>query len=196
MYIHIHLGSRHFDKKQDHGIDGRRQDVAIGLGDPMLNETVANEASIHENKNRIAIELLDFRLGNKTVQAHFAEIVWRGRPRPRNLILGVSGGKAARSACSGLAGGGARASRVCSAPPRRRLRQSDAFQGLHCRQRNQLVEGLASKNLVHTLAVTGHGRGYQQGIGRRVQLEMLLRMRQRVVGYERNDVGEFGRFRS
>ena len=52
------------------------------------------------------------------------------------------------------------------------------------------------EDLVHTLAMTGHGRGHQQGIGRRVQLEMLLRMRQRVVGYERNDVREFGRFRS
>jgi hypothetical protein len=83
-----------------------------------------------------------------------------------------------------------------SPPPRRRLRQADAFQWLHRRQRNQLVQGLAPKHLVHALAMTGHGRRHQQRIRRRVQFEMLLRMRQRVVGYQRCDVREFGRLRS
>ena len=115
------------------------------------------------------------------MQAHLAEIVWRGRPRPRGLIREF---------------GGFANDALRTASPRRRLRQPDTLQGLHGRQWNQLVEGLASKNLVHTLAMTGHGRRDQQSIGRRVQLEMFLRMRQRVVSYERNDVGELGRFRS
>ena len=51
MHVDIDLLRRHLDKKQNHGIDRWRQNVAIGLGDPVLNETVANEASIHENKN-------------------------------------------------------------------------------------------------------------------------------------------------
>ena len=92
MHIHIHFGGRHLDKKQDHGKHRRRQNIAIGLGDGMLNEAVANQPSIDENENRIAIELLNFRLRNKPMQPHFAEIVWRGRPRPRNLILSTRSG--------------------------------------------------------------------------------------------------------
>ena len=147
----------------------------------MLDETVANQPPVHENKNRIAIQLLNFRLRNKPVQPHFAEIVGRGLSRLRNVIFRLSG-LADRS--------------LRSTPPRRRLRQADTLQWLQRRQRDQLVEDLASENLVHALAMTGHGRRHQQGIGRRVQLEMHLRMRQRIVGYERCDVRQFGRFRS
>ena len=74
VHIHIHFGSRHLNKEQDHRIHGRRQNVAIGLGNRMLNEAVANQASVDENKNRIAIQFLNFRLGNETVQPYFAEI--------------------------------------------------------------------------------------------------------------------------
>ena len=42
----------------------------------------------------------------------------------------------------------------------------------------------------------GHWRRHQQGIRRRVQFEMLLRMRQRIVGYQRSDVGQLSRLRS
>src|SRR5208337_4591840 len=103
-------------------------------------------------------ELLNFWLGDKAMQTHLAEIVWRGRHRPRSLIREVGG----------FVKGSLRA-----APPRRWLRQADALQRLHRRQRNQLVEGLAPKHLVHALAMTGHGRGHQQRVRRRVQLEML-----------------------
>ena len=75
MHIHIYFGRWHFDKKQNHRIDRWRQNVAIGLGDRMLNETVANQPPVHENKNRVAIKLLNFRLGYEAMQAHFAEIV-------------------------------------------------------------------------------------------------------------------------
>src|SRR5713101_9993509 len=162
VHIHIHLGSRHLNKEQNDGIHRRRQNVAIRLGNPMLNETVANQPPIHENKNRIAIELLNLRLGNKTVQLTLAEIgcVRFYRKRGRRF-----------------AGGGARATRVSGTPPRWRLRQADTLQRLHRREWNQLVKGLASKHLVHALAMTGHGWRYQQGIRRRVQLEVLLRMR-------------------
>ena len=144
----------------------------------MLNETVANQPSIHENVNRIAIELLNLRLRNKPMQPHLAEIVSRGappancHPRPQRI----------------------RIARV--APPRWRLRQTDTLQGLHRRERNQLVERLASKHLVYALAMTSHGRRDQQRIRRRVQFEMLLRMRQRIVRYQRCDVRKLGRLRS
>ena len=76
------------------------------------------------------------------------------------------------------------------------MRQSDTLQWLHRRQRDQLLKGLASKHLVDALAMAGHGRRHQQGIGGGVQFEMLLRMRQRVMGYERCDVGKLGGLRS
>src|SRR5208282_1168306 len=178
MHIDVDFGSRHLDKKQNHRKYRRRQDVAIGLGDGVLNEAVANQASIHENVNRIAIQLLDFRLGNKTVQPHFAKIVWRGHSCPRTVALG-----------------GGLVNRYAAASPRRRLRQSEAFQRLHRRERNQLVESFASEHLIDALAMIGHGRRDQQGVCRRVQLEMLLWMRQGVVGYQRRDMRELGRFR-
>ncbi len=52
-----------------------------------------------------------------------------------------------------------------------------------------------SEDLVHALAVAGDRRRDQHGIGGRVQFEMLVRMRQRVVRYQRCDVREFGGFR-
>src|SRR6266849_6195653 len=181
VHIHIHFGGRHLNKEQNDGIHRRRQNVPIRLGDPVLNETVANQPPIHKNKNRIAIELLNLRLGNKTVQPHLAEIgcVRFYRKRGRRF-----------------AGGGARATRVSGTPPRWRLRQADTLQRLHRREWDQLIKCLASKHLVHALAMTGYWRRHEQGIRRRVQLEVLLRMRQRVVGYERSDVGQLGRFRS
>src|SRR5208282_752240 len=107
-----------------------------------------------------------------------AEIVWRAHPRPRTVALG-----------SGLRNSPA-------ASPRRWLRQSKPFQRLHRRERNQLIEGFASEYLVDAFAMIGHGRRDQQGIRRGVQLKMLLRMRQGVVGYERSNVRKLGRFRS
>src|SRR5271168_4652152 len=179
MNVHIDFSGRHLDKKEHYRIDRRRQNIAIRLDDAVLNEAVANQASINENIDRIAIELLNFRLRNKTMQSHFTEIVWRGRPRQRSPILDVAG--------SWL--------RLRSATPWRRLRQADALQRLHGRERNQLVEGFASKNLIHALTMTGHGWRDQQGVGRRVQLKMLVGMGQCVVRYQGRDVGEFRRFR-
>src|SRR5260370_11002026 len=44
--------------------------------------------------------------------------------------------------------------------------------------------------------MTCNWRRHQQRIRRRVQLEMLLGMRQCIVGYERSDMRQLGRFRS
>ena len=184
VYVHIHFRSRHLNKKQNYWIHRRRQNVAIGFDDPVLNETVANQPPIHEDENRITIELLNFRLRHKAMQPHFAEIVWRGHscPRVRSELTGGPPSADFEDEVSWT--------RV-SAPtsPRWRLRQTDTLQRLHCRERNQLIKGLASKYLVHALAMAGYGRRHQQRIRRRVQLEMLFRMRQRIVGYERRDMG-------
>ncbi len=84
----------------------------------MLYQAVANQPSIDENENRVAIELLNLRLGNKPVQPDFAKIMWRGRPRPRAVIPDISG----------FTNGS-----LFATPPRRRLRQPYALQRLHGR---------------------------------------------------------------
>ena len=83
------------------------------------------------------------------MQPHLSEILWRGRPRPRNLIRGID-----RFINSRFGG----------ASPGWRLRQTDTLQRLHSRERNQLVQSLAPKYLVDALAMTRYGRCDQQGI--------------------------------
>src|SRR5271165_1701871 len=105
------------------------------------------------------------------MQPHFAKILGRGHARRRSLTR--VGGRL--SCCRG------------DASPRWRLWQANALQWLQGRERNQLIQNLLSKYLVDALAVAGYWWRHQQGIGRRVQLKMLFRMRQRIVGYERCD---------
>src|SRR5712692_7253421 len=59
----------HFQKQKHHGIHAARQNVAIGVGDGVLNEAVTDQASISKNVNRIAVELLQLRLRSKAMQA-------------------------------------------------------------------------------------------------------------------------------
>jgi len=66
---------------------------------------------------------------------------------------------------------------------------------LYRRDRNQLVENFSAEDLVHALAVSRYRRGHQHGVGGRVQLEVLIRMGQSVVGHERCDMRELGGFR-
>ena len=72
MHIHVHFAAGQLEKEQHHGIDRRRQNVAVGLGEGVLNEPVADQASIDENVNRVAIELLNLGLRDEAMHAHFA----------------------------------------------------------------------------------------------------------------------------
>ena len=76
MHIHIDLGGRQFQKQQHHWIYARRDDISIRLGERVLYQAIADEASVDEHENRIAVQLLDFGLGDETVQVHFAEEFW------------------------------------------------------------------------------------------------------------------------
>src|ERR1700685_827185 len=136
MNADITLAGRQFEEQQDYWIDRGRDYVAIGLGEPMLDETVADEAAVDEDEDRIAIELLDLGLGNEAVEAHLAWICGAGFP----FIV------------------------TFFAAPRRGLGQADTFEGLNRGERNQLVEGFLAEDLMDALAVSRHGRGYQHGI--------------------------------
>ena len=169
------------EKQQHHRENGGWQDVAVGLDDGVLDEAVADQASVDEDVNRVAIQFLDFGLGDETVHPEFAE-GWR-------FLFSV--GCVLRL----FAGGGARATRTFFfAAPGRRLRQADAFERLHRGYRDQLVENFFAEDLVDALAVARNRRGDQHGVRGRVQFEMLVGMSQGVVRHQRCDVRKFGGF--
>ena len=152
VYIYLRIGQ--LQKNQDYGINRRRKDVAISLGKRMLDEPITDQTPVHKHKNRITIQLLDFRLGNKSMNAQLA------KPRGTTFFL-----------------------LFCSAPGWR-LRQANVFERLHRGHRNHLFESFFTEHLVHTLAVIRHRRRNQQGVGCRMQLEMFVRMSQRVMRHQ------------
>src|SRR5580693_5590368 len=135
MDVDIDLAGRQLKKQQHYGIDRWRNDVAIGLGESVLDEAVANEAAVDEDENRIAIQLLDFGLRDEAVKAHLAGIGWAGRVAILVFFLFL-------------------------ASPRWGLGQADALKRLHGRERNHLIEGLFAKDLIDALAVSRDRRGY------------------------------------
>src|SRR5882757_6085118 len=152
MDVYINLSGRHLEKQQHDRKYSRRHDVAISVSQRVLNQPIANQTAVDENKNRVAIELLNLRLRNETMKTNFSRLQFLDLFR--------------------------------IAPPGRRLWQPNMFEWLFRRQRNQLIQCLLSKHLIHALAMAGHRRRDQQCVRSRMQLEMLLRMRQRVVRYQ------------
>src|SRR5246127_5541694 len=72
MYVDVNLFIRHLQKQQHHRVDGGRHNVAIRFGDGVLHTAIANQTPVHEDVNRVAVELLDFWLRNKAMYANFA----------------------------------------------------------------------------------------------------------------------------
>ena len=55
MHVYIDLCCRHFQEQQDDRIDAGRNDISIGFGERVLDQAVADEASVDEDENRIAV---------------------------------------------------------------------------------------------------------------------------------------------
>src|SRR4051794_17009153 len=85
---------------------------------------------------------------------------------------------------------------IFASPPWWRLGNSSSLQVSFCCNGNELIERVAPKDLVKPLGMLRHWRRSQHVERRRVQLEVLIRMRQCVVGHERGNVRELSRFRS
>ena len=68
MNIHVHFRVRHLKKQQNHRENRGRKNVAIRLRERVVNEAVADEPAVDKCVNRIAIQLLNLRLGDETVQ--------------------------------------------------------------------------------------------------------------------------------
>ncbi len=174
VHVDIHFAAGQIEKQQHHREDGGRQNVAISLDDGVLDEAVADQASVDEDVDRVAIQFLDFGFRDKAVYPEFAER-WSG-------FIAVTWFLPAAQLCFSTSlrrqGGG------CGRP----MRSSGctAAMGISW-SRTSFAE-----NLVHPLAVTRDRRRHQHGVGGRVQFEMLVGMGQRVVRDQRCDVRKLG----
>ena len=74
MHVHVDFFGRHFEEEQHDGKAGGRNDVAVGLGDGVQQQPIADEALVHEDVDRVAIELLQLRLGVEAGEAQSAGI--------------------------------------------------------------------------------------------------------------------------
>src|SRR6185312_11586308 len=113
MHVYVHLGVWHLQKKEHNRINRGWNNIAVRLNDRVLDEPVANKSPVHEDVNRIAVQFLDLRLGNKS--AH-AQLSGRGGMSISSILRIFLGN-------------------FCSSPWGR-LRQSYPLQGLHGRDRN------------------------------------------------------------
>src|SRR5271157_4323896 len=145
MHVDVNLGERHLEKKQDDGINRGRNDVAIRFGDRVLHHAIANQASVDEDEDRVAIELLNFRTRDKTMQADFARFL----SSLRVFVLRL-------------------------AAPRRRLRKANMDERQQRTEGNELIERLLAEDLVDALRVIGHGRSDEHGVGGGVKLPVYF----------------------
>src|SRR5439155_15967060 len=179
MNVDVHLSAGQLQKQEYHREHRGRNNVTVSLCKGVLDKAVANQASVDEDVNGVAIELLDFGFRYEAVSAQLTEgfFFFLGR-------VFAAGAGIMRSA---------RLTLLLFSPPRWRLRQANSLERLQGGDGNQLIENLFSKDLINALPAIGHRRRNQNCIGGRVQLEMLIGMRQGIVGDERSDVGKFGR---
>ncbi len=67
MHIHIHLFAIAIEKQQRERITRGRHQIVIRARKRMQQQTVANQAAVHEHENRIPIVLLHLRARNEAV---------------------------------------------------------------------------------------------------------------------------------
>ncbi len=65
MHIHIDLLRRHLQEEQHHRERGWRNDIAVGLSQRMQHHPVAHQAMVDEDVDRVAVQLLQLRLGDE-----------------------------------------------------------------------------------------------------------------------------------
>ena len=77
MDVDVDLLRRHLEEEEDDGIGGGREDVAVGLGERVEDELVADEALVDEDVDGVAIEFLQLGLGDEAGDAEVAGVRWR-----------------------------------------------------------------------------------------------------------------------
>src|SRR5207342_3074182 len=73
MHVDVDFTCRQIEEQQHHGENRGWKDVAVSLDDRVLNKAVADEASVDEDVDRVAVQLLDFRFGDEAMYPEFAE---------------------------------------------------------------------------------------------------------------------------
>ena len=94
--VDVDLLRRHLEEEQDDRERGGRDDVAIGLGERVQDEPVADQAAVDEDVDGVAIELLQLGLGDEAGDAEVAG-VGRLRSPPRASTAGARAGRRGRS---------------------------------------------------------------------------------------------------
>ncbi len=74
MDIDVNLFGRHFEEEKDNGKAGGRKDVAIGLGEGVEDEAVADETAIDEDVDGVAVEFLELGFGDEAGDAKEAGV--------------------------------------------------------------------------------------------------------------------------
>ena len=103
MHVHIHLFRRHLQKQQHHRKAGGRNHVAIGLGDGVQQQPVADQPLVDEDVDRVAVELLQLGLGVEAAQAQMCRARAAARRGPASRAAARAGRRApaAASAATG-----------------------------------------------------------------------------------------------
>ena len=74
MDVDVDLLRGHLEEEQDDGEAGGRDDVAVGLGEGVQDEPVADEAVIDEDVDGVAVEALQLGLGDEAGDAEEAGV--------------------------------------------------------------------------------------------------------------------------
>src|SRR5438552_2193243 len=154
MNVNVNLTAGQLQKKEYYREHHGRNNVAVGFCQGMLDEAIANQASVDKHVNGIAIELLDFGFGNEAVSAQLAK-------RFFFLLDQIF----ADGACTKRKSAGV--TLLLFPPPRWRLRQANSLERLQRGHGNQLVENLFSEDLVNALPAVGYRRRNENCFGGR-----------------------------
>ena len=76
MDVDVDLLRRHLEEEKDDGEGGGWEDVAVGLGEGVEDELVADEALVDEDVDGVAIEFLQLGLGDEAGEAEVAGFGW------------------------------------------------------------------------------------------------------------------------
>ena len=74
MDVDVDLFGGHLEKEQDDGEAGGRKDVAVGLGEGVEDEAIADEAAVDEDVDRVAVEFLELGFGDEAGDAEEAGV--------------------------------------------------------------------------------------------------------------------------
>ena len=69
VHVDVELLRREFEEEEDDRKTGGRDDVAVGLGEGVEDEAIADEAAVGKDVNGVAVELLQLGLGDEAGEA-------------------------------------------------------------------------------------------------------------------------------